>query len=177
MASLAAVAKATGQAPAYQYVYGRLEGNPLAQVQPHITEEGITLANVPPLLNILQTAFGNPYPQGTATRELRRLRQTNKELSTYVAEFIGLSAIVPWDKWAKLDHLRAGLSQEFKQGLVFLEDAPTVQEQITQVSRLEARQRALQANSRTTQPWRATTPQTARTTTTPQSPYRTSQVA
>ncbi len=75
--------------------YGRLEGNTLAQVQPHITEEGIILANVPALLNILQTAFGNPGPHGTATRELRKLRQTNKEFSTYVAEFIRLSAIVP----------------------------------------------------------------------------------
>ena len=55
------------------YVYGRLEGNTLAQVQLHITEEGITLANVPTLLNILQTALGNPDPQGTATRKLRRL--------------------------------------------------------------------------------------------------------
>ena len=91
------------------YIYGRLEGNSLAQVQPHITEEEITLANVPALLNILQTAFGDPDPQGTATRKLRRLRQTNKEFSTYVAEFIRLSAIVPWDERAKLDHLRVGL--------------------------------------------------------------------
>ena len=55
------------------------------------------LDNIPALLEILQTAFGDPDPQGTATRELKKLRQTNKKFSTYVADFIGPSAIVPWD--------------------------------------------------------------------------------
>ena len=155
------------------YVFHRLEGNALAQVQPHITATGITLANVPTLLNVLQTAFGDPDSQGTATRELRKLRQTNKEFSTYVADFIRLSAIVPWDERTKLDHLRAGISHELQQGLVFLKDATTTQNLITQVTRLEDRQRALQANSRTTQPWRTTAPQQARHITTPQTQYRT----
>ncbi len=35
------------------YVYRQLDNNSLAQVQTHITEEGITLANVPDFLNIL----------------------------------------------------------------------------------------------------------------------------
>ena len=77
------------------YVYGRLEGNTLAQVQPHITATGIMLKNVPALLKILKTAFGDPHPQKTASRELRKLRQTNKKFSTYVADFIRLSAIIP----------------------------------------------------------------------------------
>ena len=59
------------------YVYGRLEGNALAQIQPHITATGITLVNILALLDILQTAFGDTDPQGTATRELRKLRQAN----------------------------------------------------------------------------------------------------
>ena len=93
-----------------EYVYSRLEGNALAQVQPYITVTGITLTNVAELLEILQTAFGEPDPQGTVTRQLRKLRQLNKEFSTYVAEFMRLLAKVPWDERAKLDHLRAGLS-------------------------------------------------------------------
>ena len=60
------------------YVYGRLEGNTLTQVQPYITATGITLNNVAALLEIFQTAFGNHDPQETATRELRKLRQLNK---------------------------------------------------------------------------------------------------
>ncbi len=95
----------------------------------------------------------------------------NKEFSTYVAKFMRISAKVPWDERAKLDHLRAGLSHELQQGLAFLDDANTVNELITQVSRLEARQRALQAYSHTTQPWRTTTPQTPSQTTTPQQFY------
>ena len=75
----------------------RLKDNALAQVQPHITATEIMLDNIPALLEILQTAFGDPDPQGTATRELKKLRQTNKKFSTYVADFIGPSAIVPWD--------------------------------------------------------------------------------
>ena len=154
------------------YVYGRLEGNALAQVQSHITATGIMLDNVPALLEIPQTAFGNPDPQGTAIQELRKLRQTNKEFSTYIADLIRLSAIVPWDERAKLDHVRAGLSQELQQGLVFLEDATTVTGLITQVTRLEARQRALQANSRTTQPWRTNTLQTSCPSPLPATPFR-----
>ena len=60
-----------------------------------------------------------------------------------------------------------------QQALVFLEDATTTQDLITQVTRLEARQRTLQAHFRTTQPWRSTTPQQARPVTTPQTTYRT----
>ena len=44
------------------YVYGRLEGNALSQVQLRITATGIVLENVPALLEILQTAFGDPDP-------------------------------------------------------------------------------------------------------------------
>ena len=117
------------------YIYGRLEGNAFAQVQPHITATGITLVNIPALLDILQTAFGDPDPQGTATRELRKLRQANKQFSIYVADFMRLLAIVLWDERAKLDHLRAGLSLELQQGLVFLEDATMVQGVITQVTK------------------------------------------
>ena len=84
---------------------------------------------------------------------------------------MGLSAKVPWDERAKLDHLQAGLSHEIQQGLVFLDDANTVNELITQVSRLEARQQGLQANSRTTQPWSTTTPETPRQMTTPKQFY------
>ena len=75
------------------YVYGQLEGNALAQVQAYITETGITLTNVVALLEILQTAFGDPDVQGTATRELRKLRQLNKEFSTYVAEFMSVKTL------------------------------------------------------------------------------------
>ena len=60
------------------YVYGRLEGNSLAQVQQYITATAITFTNVAALPEILQTAFGDPDPQGTATRELSKLRQLNK---------------------------------------------------------------------------------------------------
>ena len=60
------------------YFYGRLEGNALAQVQPHITATEIMLENVTALLEILQISFVDPDPQGTAPRELRKLRQTNK---------------------------------------------------------------------------------------------------
>ena len=44
------------------YVYGRLGGNALAQVQPYIIATGITLTNLVGLLEILQTAFGDPDP-------------------------------------------------------------------------------------------------------------------
>ncbi len=129
------------------------------------------LENLPALLEILQIAFVDSDPYGTATRELRKLRKTNNKFSTYVADFMRLLAIVPWDERAKLEYLRVGLSQELQQGLVFLEDATPVTGLITQVTRLDTRQRSLQANFCTTQPWRTTTPQPPRPSPMPATPF------
>jgi len=93
------------------YVYGRLEGKAMDQVQPCVLATGIDLSHIAALLAILDRAFGGPDPSGTATRTLHALKQ-KANLSTYVAEFSRLAAEVPWNDRAKLDQFQEGLSHE-----------------------------------------------------------------
>ena len=79
------------------YIFGLLEGKAVDQIQPYVLPTGINLTDVPAMLVILDWAFDDPDPVGTATRAFRALKQKNTELSTYVAEFARLAAYVPWD--------------------------------------------------------------------------------
>jgi hypothetical protein len=119
------------------YIFGLLEGKAADQIQPYVLPTGINLTDVPALLNILDRAFGDPDPVGTATRAFRALKQKNTDLSTYVAEFSKLAAEVPWDDRAKLDHFQDGLSYELKQALVHYPDATSLEVLIDQASQIE----------------------------------------
>jgi hypothetical protein len=119
------------------YIFGLLEGRAADQIQPYVLPTGINLTDVPAMLAILDRAFGDPDPVGTATRAFRALKQKNTDLSTYVAEFAKLAADVPWDDRAKLDHFQEGLSYELKQALVHYPDATSLDVLIDQASRIE----------------------------------------
>jgi hypothetical protein len=119
------------------YIFGLLEGKAADQIQPYVLPTGINLTDVPAMLAILDRAFGDPDPIGTATRAFRALKQKNTDLSTYVAEFSKLAAEVPWDDRAKLDHFQEGLSYELKQALVHYPDAPSLEVLIDQASKIE----------------------------------------
>ena len=55
------------------YIFGLLEGKAADQIQPYVLPTGINLTNVPAMLAILDHAFGDPDPIGTATRAFRAL--------------------------------------------------------------------------------------------------------
>ena len=90
------------------YVYGLLEGKAMDQIQTYVLATGINLLDIAALLAILDRAFGDPDPAGTATRALRSLKQKG-DLSTSVVEFSRLAAEVPWNDQAKLDQFQEGL--------------------------------------------------------------------
>jgi hypothetical protein len=63
------------------YVYGFQKGNTQNQIQPYILPNKIKLENVESLIGILEATLGNPNEVGTASVELNKLTQGNKEFS------------------------------------------------------------------------------------------------
>jgi hypothetical protein len=64
-------------------VYGVFKGNAQNQIQPSILPNKIKLDNVESLISILEAAFGDPNQVRTASAELDKLTQGNKEFSQY----------------------------------------------------------------------------------------------
>jgi hypothetical protein len=62
------------------------------------------------LISILKAAFGDPNQVGTASAELDKLTQGNKEFSQYHTEFQYLMAILDYDSNAKKAVLKYSLS-------------------------------------------------------------------
>jgi hypothetical protein len=64
------------------------------------------------LISILEAAFSNPNQVGTASAELDKLIQGNKQFSQYYAEFQCLIAILKYDSNIKKAALKRSLSRE-----------------------------------------------------------------
>jgi hypothetical protein len=129
------------------YVYGLLEGKAMDQIQPYVLATGINLPDIAALLAILDRAFGDPDPSGTATRALRLLKQ-KADLSTYVAEFSRLAAEVPWNDQAKLDQFQEGLSHELLQALVHYPNPKSLEELIERTSEIEQKLARVRVHAR-----------------------------
>jgi hypothetical protein len=106
------------------YVYGILKGNAQNQIQPYILPDKIKLDNMEACISILEAAFGHPDQVGTASAELDKLTQGNKEFSQYYAEFQCLMAILDYNSNAKKAALKHGLSRELQTGLVYQAEEP-----------------------------------------------------
>jgi hypothetical protein len=76
------------------------------------------------LIDNLEAAFGDPDEVGTASAELDKLTQGNREFSQYYAEFQRLMAILEYDTNAKRATLKRGLSQELQSSLVYQAEEP-----------------------------------------------------
>jgi hypothetical protein len=107
-----------------RYVYGFLKGNAQNQIQPYILPNKIKLDNVEALMSILETAFGDRDQVGTASTELDKLTQGNKEFSQYYVEFQYLMAILDYDSNAKKAAFKRGLCQELQTSLIYQAEEP-----------------------------------------------------
>jgi hypothetical protein len=87
-------------------------------VEAYITDKGINLTDVPAVITVLETAFGNPNHVATAEWKLEGLKQTNCDFSTYYAEFQRYMANVQCNDLTKHTALMRGLNNEIKDVLV-----------------------------------------------------------
>ena len=107
-----------------RYTVGLLQGNAFAQIQPCILETTIDFTNVTALLNVLEAAFGDPDRTWTVERKLESLKQTNRDFSTYHAEFSHHVANTQWNDAAKKTTLSQGLSNEIKDAHAYPDQVP-----------------------------------------------------
>ena len=135
------------------------------QVQAYVENDKVNLANLAALIEVLETAFGNPNQVAEAESKLSTIQQGPREFALYFAEFQRYAADVQWGEVAKLAALKKGLSYRLKNDLVTAPTDPTtVAELVTLCNRLDMRRRALQSESRVpnnTSPRAATTPNAA----------------
>ena len=93
------------------YAISRLEGLALSQIQPYVKSENeIALEDVPSPLVMLERSFGDPDKKATAQRELRSLRQRNREFHVYLSDFQRLVPDTNFDEEAQRSALLDGVS-------------------------------------------------------------------
>jgi Retrotransposon gag protein len=131
------------------YTVGRLEGPAFNHLLPYVQSSGVNLENVTALMEVLETAFGDPDRVGSAERALENLRQGNRDFATYYAEFSRLVADVDWNSEPAIRHaLKRGLSLELKQELVHHDLPDTLNEFVRLCQKLDNRLRAFDAETR-----------------------------
>lgn len=106
------------------YVTSRLRGDPYAQVLPHIRNGVCQLKDYDEILDLLDRAFGDPNRINNARKSLFRLRQSNKDFSTFFAEFqrLALEGDMPEESLSTL--LEEAISRELK-GMLLHHEPPS----------------------------------------------------
>jgi hypothetical protein len=108
------------------YVSSRLGGNPYSQILPYIIEGVCQLPDYKAILEKLDHAYGDPNRVHNARSALFRLQQTNKDFSTFYAEFqrLALEGQMLEDSLPTI--LEHALSKELK--LMLLHNVPPTRE-------------------------------------------------
>jgi hypothetical protein len=100
------------------YVTGRLSGTPYAQVLPYISRGRCSLPDYEDVLRILENAYGDPNQARNARGELYRLRQKNRDFSTFFAEFHRLALEGEMSEDALPTMLEQAISDELREMLL-----------------------------------------------------------
>jgi hypothetical protein len=102
-----------------RYAFNRLGGLALHQILQHVQKNGdIGLADLSALIQLLEAAFGDPECVAMAERNMREIKQKNREFSQYYAEFQLIAADLDWNSSALRNPLRLGLSEEMKDSFI-----------------------------------------------------------
>jgi hypothetical protein len=105
-----------------RYAFNRLSGLALRQILPHVRENGeIDLGDLPAFIQLLEAAFGDPDRVATTERNMREIKQNNREFSQYYAEFQVIAADLDWNPSALRNALRSGVSEEMKDSFIHTE--------------------------------------------------------
>jgi hypothetical protein len=140
------------------YVISRTAGRAQELLKGHVTDNGfVDLEDAIDVLNILQNAYGDPDPEGTARAKLDKLRQGKHDFAWYISQFDALTNKLRWNNHAKKDALLTGISYEIKERLFFQTPPPdeTYQQLCTRCQTIDSGLRALRTerpNKAVTQP-------------------------
>jgi hypothetical protein len=99
-------------------------GQAFAWVKAYITDEGINLADVPPLIMVLEIACKDPDLVATSERKLEMLNQTKWDFSSYYVVIQWDAADVPWNDPTKRIALMRYLNNKIKDALALSDNVP-----------------------------------------------------
>jgi len=81
-----------------RYAFNRLSGLAFHQILPQVRENGeIDLGDLSAFVQLLEAAFGDPDEVATTERNMREIKQKNREFSQYNAEFHITGAELDWN--------------------------------------------------------------------------------
>jgi hypothetical protein len=81
-----------------RYAFNRLSGLAMRQILPQVRENGeIDMGDLTAFIQLLEAAFGDPDRVATAERNIREIKQKNREFSQYYAEFQVIAADLDWN--------------------------------------------------------------------------------
>ena len=132
-----------------RYCFSLLKGDAYTTMEPLVSPDGVNLADTAAFLAEITRIFGDSDEQGSASRELEKLKQGSRDFSRYYANFARLAAILGIDNRAKRYALERGLSQEVIASLCH-QDPPgdeTFDAYIDRLKRMDERIRRLKALS------------------------------
>ena len=95
-----------------RYCFSLLKGDAYTTMEPLVSPDGVNLADTAAFLTEITRIFGDSDEQGSASRELEKLKQGSRDFSRYYADFARLAAILGIEDRAKRYALERGLSQE-----------------------------------------------------------------
>ena len=84
-----------------QYIVSFLKDHAYKIVKPYVKDDKVDLETVAEIWEVLDAAYDDPDRKGTAERELRKLRQANREFSAYLADFQHIMSELQWNVPAK----------------------------------------------------------------------------
>jgi len=115
---------------------------------PYLHDDGTTdYTTISDLMLILTTAFGDPDKTATAQRELRALRQKNTEFSSVIALFQRWATETGYEQATLISFLMDAISSEIKTAMVTIDTPSTLAACITQLQKIDNRQRAIPATT------------------------------
>jgi len=101
------------------YAFNRLSGLAVRQILQHLRKDGeIDLGDLTAILQLLEAAFGDPDRVATAERNIREIKQKNREFSQYYAEFQVIAADLDCNPSALRNALSSGLTIEMKDSFI-----------------------------------------------------------
>lgn len=136
------------EAAKVSYAITRLEGTALDLVRPRMLHAGQEFHTVESLMTFLATTFGDPDKKNTASTALLQIRQRNRCFHDYLAEFNRYAGNSGFNDDALRIMLKAGLSEELKDIMVYKEDPDTLVDLTSMLLEADNRLRARKAENK-----------------------------
>ena len=101
---------------------------------------------------MLEQAFGDPDPRSTAIEKLSTIRQANREVAAYIAEFMQYARDTEWDDATCRNMFERGLSEEIRDRLITVDPPKAYAEFVTYIRVLDSKIQQHERHKRKHQP-------------------------